>query len=160
MSIFNIKKVFGKHHHGNKMSNNRSSIEYSGKWKMLNYHTKRFFQMFLVSSYELNNNLYIHLSNDNSFDLTNIETIIRIYSIETSDLKYEQKVVSRLNKHESKLVFTESISNLVRLSNCGVKSNCFVKLFAKYSQSDEESSIFINLNQRKNERFLIFYKNR
>ncbi|XP_060536178.1 beta-mannosidase [Cylas formicarius] len=108
-----------------------SSIDYTGKWKMLHYFAKDFFAPIIVTGH-INNDrqLQIYTVSDLLSPVTDTELIVRVYQFNSSfSPLYERKINTDINASESALVETINTDDFLSGLGCGglltAKYNCF-----------------------------------
>ncbi|XP_050296169.1 beta-mannosidase-like isoform X1 [Anthonomus grandis grandis] len=107
-----------------------SSIDYTGRWKMLHYFAKDFFSDVIVTGYiNPNRELLLFTVNDKLTDVENATLRVRIYKYDSSDFEpvYENSYVYNLYSGTSKLVQSLKTDDLLSEQNCD-KNTCFFHL--------------------------------
>jgi len=106
-----------------------SSLEYGGRWKMLHYYVKKFFQDVLISSLEESNNFVAHVTNDQStkIEVTVTLTVWGFDSKKIQEIKGGSTTIPALG---SKKVFSKPISEMLCLegTNCYKRNEIFVTM--------------------------------
>lgn len=85
-----------------------SSLEYSGKWKLLQYAEKRFFNNVYIPLYEKDGNIHLSLCNDSCENL-DCTFKIQFLRFDGSDYKAPVLINETVNADTTKEVFTESV---------------------------------------------------
>ena len=92
-----------------------SSIDYSGNWKALHYYAKRDFKNTIAIPYINKDSLKIYVISD---DLKNIDIKINIFLMDFyGQKKFKSSIEAKNVTNESRLVFNESIENILKQNN-------------------------------------------
>lgn len=88
-----------------------SSIDYSGNWKALHYFAKEDFKNIIIDPYLKNDSLQIFIVSDS---LESINANLKLYLIDFYGQKsFEKELTIQINPNESKIVWANSISELL-----------------------------------------------
>ncbi|CAG9764679.1 unnamed protein product [Ceutorhynchus assimilis] len=104
-----------------------SSIDYTGRWKMLHYFAKDFFANIIVTGYiNVARVLQVYTVNDQLSPVENVSIIVKAYKYDSPDFIpfIEDWVTEDLNASASQLVYTKSIDEIFSRFNLD-KSSCF-----------------------------------
>ncbi|XP_050296171.1 beta-mannosidase-like [Anthonomus grandis grandis] len=115
-----------------------SSIDYTGRWKMLHYFVKDFFSDVIVTGYiNPNRELLLYTVNDKLTDVENATLRVRIYKYDSSDFEpaYENSNVYDLSSGASKLVKSLKTDELLSEQNCD-ENTCFFHLILQDNTND------------------------
>jgi beta-mannosidase len=120
-----------------------ASVEYSGKWKMLHYHTMKFYEMFLISGFITNDKLSIHLSNDHPFVVKDVIVSLDMFTW-TGEKKWSHKVEKLEVPASSGIeVYVKTVSELMRESNCQLET-CVLLVTAFNDKYKSENVIYFS----------------
>ncbi|KJE94140.1 mannosidase [Capsaspora owczarzaki ATCC 30864] len=107
-----------------------SSIEWSGRWKMLHYHAKRFFAPFMVSSYvDASNSLHVHVTSD-LLTAESGSVVLELRAYSTGALDSSSSVSFSVGALGSVEIYADAVSNLLKKSGCTITS-CFVRMLGE-----------------------------
>ena len=87
-----------------------SSLEYSGKWKLLMYATKKFYDDIYFSLFIKDKIIHGYVCNDSSKNI-NVELSMNFYRFDGSLYDKEEIIIEAINKDISKEIYTKDISN-------------------------------------------------
>lgn len=106
-----------------------SSLEYSGRWKMLHYATKKFFSPLLISSYEhsLISKYLVHVTSDVNQNLQNLTVDIRVFDYGTGSKINQVLKTIDVAALDSVLVYSSDDMNKDLLKGIG-RDKCVVHL--------------------------------
>ncbi|XP_067931655.1 beta-mannosidase-like [Watersipora subatra] len=102
-----------------------SSLEYSGKWKMLHYYAKKFFAPEMISmSIEADNlTIYVVMDSDNGFPYN---LTLYCFSWDSYEAKYEKLLPVKLKQQTSNLIFNENLDDFLKKANCTSREKHFL----------------------------------
>ncbi len=111
-----------------------SSIEYSGKWKLLHYQAKKFFAPVSISLFKKNNTLFAFTNNDTRQNLL-IEGTIRIIDFDGNDVGSAIQIRTDCSADSVTEIWRSKIANLP----CSPE-NCFI--YAVINCSTEHKNFY------------------
>ncbi|XP_050296172.1 beta-mannosidase-like [Anthonomus grandis grandis] len=104
-----------------------SSIDYTGRWKMLHYFAKDFFSHVIVTGH-INGarELQIYTVNDNLSPVEDVSVLVRLYKYNSPDFRpvYENRISLNLEAGSSQLIQTIQTDTFLAEQNCD-KNSCF-----------------------------------
>ena len=109
-----------------------SSLEYNGKWKLLHYAIKKFYEPIYLSFFIKDNQLHAFICND-SYKSLEGELIIQYIKFDGSSFKDNVTVQCSVNADETKEIYTEDISE---------KSNNEYFIYAELTGKNSEGEEF------------------
>ena len=86
-----------------------SSLEYNGKWKLLHYAMKKFYEQIYLSFYIKDNKLYAFFCNDTNQNLDG-ELIIQYLKFDGSNFKDSVNIKCNVSADETKEIYSEDIN--------------------------------------------------
>ena len=86
-----------------------SSLEYSGKWKLLMYAAKKFYEDIYLSFFQKDNKIYAYLCNDTSQDL-HYELTVKFLKFDGTEYKQGETIKGSLISDGNKEIYSDDIS--------------------------------------------------
>lgn len=127
-----------------------SSIDYTGRWKMLHYFAKDMFSPVIVTGHlDWGRQLNLYTVNDQLNPVEDVTVILRIYKYDSPDFKpmYENRTNMTLNAAGSQLIQTISVDNFLVDQNCGEALNASLNCFFYFiieKQSNTGTSVAVS----------------
>ena len=87
-----------------------SSLEYSGKWKLLMYEVKKFYEDVYFAFFLKDNKINAYVCNDLNQNLK-VELTLNYYKFDGNYYQNEEKIISQIGKDESKEIYSKQISS-------------------------------------------------
>ena len=87
-----------------------SSLEYSGKWKLLMYASKKFYEDIYLAFFPKDNKIYAYLINDTTQELK-YELVIKYFKFDGEEYKTKNSVKGSIKGDDNKEIFKEDIYN-------------------------------------------------
>ena len=122
-----------------------ASIEFGGKWKMSHYFIKKVFEPLLVVAFEENDRLKVALIRDDYFGNINFEVRIRVFKWSSLNPTFEINLTQNTPSLSSKLVYDESVSNVLASGKCLNRSECVIEVNAENLDRNLRSNNFLLL---------------
>ena len=109
-----------------------SSLEYNGKWKLLHYESKKFFDIVYMPLFIKDGKLYANICNDTKDDLE-LSLEISYLKFDGSDFKKSQKIQKNILPDSTENIFEENIDD-------DLKSDYFI--FAQMTAKTKSGKIY------------------
>ncbi|XP_033097718.1 beta-mannosidase-like [Anneissia japonica] len=102
-----------------------ASTEYGGKWKMLHYFAKDFFEQVLASGFVVDGQLSVYVISDLVTPLVNAMLIVKIWSWDNFTPRLTQNITFDLEAQSSALVLSVDGGNILAKGGCKSWNACF-----------------------------------
>ncbi|KAL1501909.1 hypothetical protein ABEB36_007142 [Hypothenemus hampei] len=121
-----------------------SSIDYTGRWKMLHYFAKHFFHNIIITGHiSITRELDVYVVNDQLSPVENVNVLFRVYRYDSIDFQpvYEDRLQANLTASASQLLRKVEIDNLFEELNCTLTSCFFYYVIQKNASLTDNVAI-------------------
>ncbi|KAL1508964.1 hypothetical protein ABEB36_003777 [Hypothenemus hampei] len=104
-----------------------SSIDFTGRWKMLHYFAANFFANVIVTGHlNANRELQLYTVNDNFNDIKNASVLVKIYNYSSTSFEpvYQDRISTNINASSSQLIQLIKTDDLLAEQKCD-QNSCF-----------------------------------
>ncbi|CAH1988657.1 unnamed protein product [Acanthoscelides obtectus] len=114
------------------------SIDYTGRWKLLQYHVKEFLAPVIITGYiDTDKQLKVYVVSDLTPELPTFVASICVYRWNSFTPVSKSNIMMDIDGGSSKLIHTIKINVLMRMSDCGTGADAFRNCFIHLSMIDQ-----------------------
>lgn len=106
-----------------------SSIEYGGKWKVVQYLARKFFANTALSAYDDGDFLNVYSISDILIPLNSVTLVIEMNMWGEFGVKHQWNLPVDLTPQSSTLLYRENIDTMMRNASCKEKEKCYFVIF-------------------------------